>query len=305
MRRYLPFRLAGITAFALASSVAVAGAQQTQQPQQQQQQQQPNQQSDPAQQPITPVRLAQLEDEPQQYMGRRVSVSGEVEDVLGPRVFKIDERNWIDLERELLVVLDTPLAALVNEDDPVTVIGTVRRFVDVQFDREWGWIDLDPEVEARIRTRPVLVATSITGTNPDVGLTVSVVEPPQAAAGGKGTQPGTVGTSGRTAKGDSRPALTNTAELARATDTTHVGRRVSLSSVKVDRTANESGGFWVSADGEELFVLPANDTVKVQAGQTVTVEGHVLRLPRQMEDRIERSSKVGNEEVYVYATSIK
>lgn len=298
--------LATIATIALSGSVAIAAGQQNpsqQQPKQQQQQEATKQTK--AQEPATPVRLSALEDHPQQYIGRRVSVSGEVEGVLGPRIFKIDERNWLDLDRELLVVLDTPLAALLKEDDPVTVTGTVRQFVDVDFEREWGWIDLDPEIEARIRTRPVLVATSVVGSDPDAGLLVSIQEPAQTGVGQQQQQPGTVGTTGRASSGDTRSALTDAAELARASDTTHVGRRVNLSSVKVDRMAAKAGGFWVTANGEELFVLPSDPKTSVQAGQTVNIEGHVLRLPEQMEDRIEKSKKVGNEEVYVYATSIK
>ena len=57
--------------------------------------------------------------------------------MLGPRVFKIDEGHWFGLGGEMLVVMPTHLAALVNEDDRVTVTGTVKEFVRAEFDREF------------------------------------------------------------------------------------------------------------------------------------------------------------------------
>ena len=320
---------AGLTVALSGSAWAVQGTSPQQPPEPQQQKQQQQQQAQPSQEQRKQlpapqsVRLSQLEDDAQQYIGRRVTVSGEVEDVLGPRVFKIDERNWADLDGEILVLMQVPLAALVREDDPVTVTGTLRRYVDVQFDREWGWIDVSPEIEARIRTRPVLVADTLTGTDPDIGMYVSVQPTTQAATGqqnqaqqsgqtgqmGQAGQTGQTGTSGsspkaRTADMDKRPALTNASELAQATDNRHVGRKVMLSTARVDRI-EKAGGFWIASGGEQLFVLPSDDSKTVQAGQTVNLEGYVMRLPEQMESRLEKNNTVGNEEVYVYATSIK
>lgn len=45
--------------------------------------------------------------------------------------------------------------------------------------------------------------------------------------------------------------------------------------------------------------------MRVQPGQTVSIDGRVLRLPEQMEDRIEKSKQVGNEEIYIHATAVK
>lgn len=278
--------------------------QQQQQPQTQQQAQTQNTQ--PSSQPqATAVRLSQLEDNPQQYLGKHISIAGEVDEVLGPRVFKIDESNWADLDGEILVVMEAPLAALVSEEDPVTVTGTLRPFVDVQVEREWGWIGPQPELEADFRSRPVLVARSVVGADPSVGM-VFAVTPATGQQGqtAQGAETGTTGTSGRTAPADSRPALTEVTELAKANDNQHVGRRVDLTSVRVDRTA-KAGGFWITSGGEELYVLSTDQKVKVQPGQTVSIEGRVLRLPEQMEDRIEKSKKVGNEEIYIYATTVK
>ena len=298
-----------------AGSPEAADLQQNQQNQQkqkqkQQQQQQMQSKSDQQQQQATTVRLSQLEENPQQYLGKRISVAGEVDEVLGPRVFKIDEANWADLDGEILVVMEAPLAALVSEEDPVTVTGTLRPFVDVQVEREWGWIDLQPEVEADFRRRHVLVASSIVGADPSVGIVFAVqpagqqIQAPQTGQTGQTAEAGTAGPSGRTPAADSRPALTDVAELAKVADNRYVGRRVTLSSVRVDRTA-KAGGFWITSGGEELYVLATDQNVKIQPGQTVSIDGRVLRLPEQMEDRIEKSKQVGNEEIYIYATAVK
>lgn len=277
-----------------------------QQQQKQQQQQQTPSKSQQEQQALT-VQLSRLEEDPQQYLGKRISVAGEVDEVLGPRVFKIDEANWADLDGEILVVMEAPLAALVSEEDPVTVTGTLRPFLDVHVEREWGWVDMQPELEADFRRRPVLVASSIVGADPSVGM-VFAIQPGgqqgQTAQSGQTSQAGTAGTSGRTPAADDRPVLTDVNELAKVTDHRYVGRRVSLSSVRIDRTA-KAGGFWIAVGGEHLYVLPTDQNAKVQAGETVSIDGRVLRLPKQMEDRIERSRHVGNEEIYVYATAVK
>lgn len=48
---------------------------------------------------------------------------GEVDDGLGPRLFKIDEPNWADLVGAILVSVPTTLAAMAREADRVTMTG--------------------------------------------------------------------------------------------------------------------------------------------------------------------------------------
>ena len=67
----------------------------------------------------TRVKIGDLEENARQHMGKTVSVDAEVEEVLGPRLFTLDERNWGDLDGELLVFVETPLAAVVRDDDLV------------------------------------------------------------------------------------------------------------------------------------------------------------------------------------------
>lgn len=115
------------------------------------------------------VGVNELNENLDQYIGKTVTVRGEVEDVYGERSFTIDEEGI--LGKDLLVISDKPLpprvsgpeeTPLVLKDDTVEVTGTVRRFVATEIEREMG-IDLEPQIEVEIEeNRPVIVAKSIT-----------------------------------------------------------------------------------------------------------------------------------------------
>jgi hypothetical protein len=231
------------------------------------------------------VDLDDLEKNPAKYLGKALTVTGEVNAVLGPKLFEIDEPNWADPDREVLVYTDAPVAALVDEDDRVTVTGTLMPFAEVKMERDWGYSRLGPEVKARISTRPVLVAKHLVDAKGQKVMEI-ILDP--------STPTGTTGT------GDTQGAISSADSIAKATDTALVGRKVVLQSAKVDRVESD-GAFWVrTPSGESVYVMPSNNTVKVQAGQTVNIEGRVLRSP----DHLKAQAK-GAGPVYVYATSIK
>jgi hypothetical protein len=101
------------------------------------------------------------------YDGQTVTVVADVEEVLGPRAFTLDEDSPLrgGVDNDLLVV--SPQAgSLADIDDQwlnnkVRVTGVVRRFAAVDVEREVGW-DLDPRIEAEYEgKRPVLIATSV------------------------------------------------------------------------------------------------------------------------------------------------
>ena len=62
----------------------------------------PMMRSDPAGMKVS---VGDLEEHPSQDQGKTINVTAEVEDVFGPRLFKIDEPNWADLDGEILVYL--------------------------------------------------------------------------------------------------------------------------------------------------------------------------------------------------------
>ncbi|MGE3509893.1 MAG: hypothetical protein AB7N65_13525 [Vicinamibacterales bacterium] len=238
------------------------------------------------------VKLDALEDQPQSYMGQRISVDGEVDQVLGPRLFTLDEPDWIDLEGELLVYMPAPLAAFVRDNDRVTVSGTVKTFVKTDIEREWGWLTLSPETEVEFSKKPVIVADRVIGGDSKRAMMI---------AAGSGTGDRAVGTSGTSSSNTSAP-ITTAASLATADDEM-VGRSVDLDGVKVTGLADQ-GGFFVASKDRQLFVLPeGSKTGQVSVGQTISIEGTVMQMPHRMRDRIKAPDAM-NRHVYIFAENV-
>jgi hypothetical protein len=113
------------------------------------------------------VRVADITGNWANYDGKTVTVVADVEEVLGPRAFKLDEDAPLagGIDNDLLVL--SPRAGnLANIDDQwlnnkVRVTGTVRRFMTSEIEREIGW-DLDRKLESEYEgKKPVLIATSV------------------------------------------------------------------------------------------------------------------------------------------------
>lgn len=108
------------------------------------------------------------------------------------------------------------------------------------------------------------------------------------------------------APGDTREPITDASAIAKG-DQDLVGRWVDLENVKPSRVAATSG-FWIDAGGPSIFVLPARHTegraTEAKPGQTISVEGVVLQMPRSMREQAAREDR-GNDEIYVYATTMK
>lgn len=265
------------------------------------------------------VSIGDLEADPKRYIGQTINVTAEVEDVFGPRLFKIDEPNWADLDGEVLVYLPSDLAALVSEEDRVTVTGTMKMFMKADLEREIGWLEPEPDVEIEFADHPVLVATQIVGGDSDVALAIKINPTAgidkSAADTGKtanerekgdekktgAARESTVGTSGTTGAG---APLTSAADVANG-GRDLVGRRVDLDNVRVGSAAKH--GFWIEASGARLFVLPAPyaaDKPAPSSGKTLSIEGVVLEMPRSMREKAGRADN-GNDEIYVYATTAR
>ena len=117
--------------------------------------------------------------------------------MFGPRLFKIDETGWADLDREVLVYLPSNFAALVREDDTVTVTGTLRMITHPEIERDLAWLEPGPDYTVTFLKRPVLVASRIVGGNNDLAVAIAV-----SGAGATGdTSAGTTGTTGTTGAG--------------------------------------------------------------------------------------------------------
>ena len=109
------------------------------------------------------VKLDDLEDKPENFVGKTVTVDGEVDKPLGPHIFTIDERRWADPARELPVSVPAPFVVTLKKGTVVRITGTVEKVPIDRLEREIGPI-LDAELRAEIQKRPVLVATAVTDT---------------------------------------------------------------------------------------------------------------------------------------------
>jgi hypothetical protein len=106
------------------------------------------------------VKLDDLEDKPESFVGKTVTVEGEVDKVLGPHLFTIDERGWADPARELPVSVPAPFTVALNEDMLIRVTGTVEKVPIDRLEKEIGPIT-DQKLREEIAGRPVLVATAV------------------------------------------------------------------------------------------------------------------------------------------------
>jgi hypothetical protein len=121
------------------------------------------------------VSVGDITEHPDNYIGRTVTVVADLEEVLSPMAFTLDEDDMLQggIDNDLLV-FSRQSSGLQPIDDQwlnnkVRVTGTVGRYTVVELERELGW-DLDTRLEAKFKdaeTRPVIIATSIsrTGTN--------------------------------------------------------------------------------------------------------------------------------------------
>ena len=101
------------------------------------------------------------------YVGKTVTVVADVQEVLGPRAFTLDEDDVLagGIDNDMLVLSPQSGSLTSIENDwtrnKVRVTGTVRRVVVAEIEREVGW-DLEPKIEAEFKdVKAVLVASSV------------------------------------------------------------------------------------------------------------------------------------------------
>jgi hypothetical protein len=275
-RHHLELLLACIALLVAMLMTAPAAQQPTRQPPPQQ----PAAQT-PATRPATTagamkIDLDELEKHPEKFLGKTVTVEGEIDRVLGPNLFTIDERDWVDADREMAVVVPEPFAAIVRSDVPVRVTGTVEKMPIAKIAHG---VFNDQKIKAEIETQPVLVASDIVATQSGVNLRVQVDKPDTSGATG---QP-----------------LTDVNEVAKGNDKNLVGKRVDLNGVMITSVGHE--GFWVrTPSGERIFVLTKGKP-GVKEGQQAEVKGVVLELPEGLKVQV----NAGNESIYILADSVR
>lgn len=110
--------------------------------------------------PTANTSVSEVAENTNQLIGQTVTVRGEVEEIVGANAFRIDDDKIFGGE-EVLVVNAIPEAVPITEGKEVRVTGTVRKFVLVDFERDYDltWdLDLKRKVEAEYEGKPVIVA---------------------------------------------------------------------------------------------------------------------------------------------------
>lgn len=233
------------------------------------------------------VTARQIIENPAAYVGKTVTVSGDVEEIWTPRAFNMDSGLSVG---ELLVVGREPFPQVAEAgnraylvSDVATVTGVVRMFVTADIEREIGW-DLDPRIEAEYNAKPVLIAQSASFRQ---GVNRAATTPNSNANQSVG--------------GDE---ITDYLIIVTAPDPPSlIGRRVHLTDVKVqsvigDRTfyvgPSESQKVLVVLEEEKTPNTPLEGKVDVNPGQTVSFNGVIERMP-SIEEARQRFGKLMNE----------
>jgi hypothetical protein len=102
---------------------------------------------------------------PSQYYGRTLAVAGEIENIVGPNAFTLDEDKLIGAS-DLLVLVANPKTAntAIKDGEYVAVTGVLRSFVvtDIERDYDLTWdLNLQRQLEVEYRNKPVLIVQSV------------------------------------------------------------------------------------------------------------------------------------------------
>lgn len=106
--------------------------------------------------------LGEVADNPNQFMGQTVTLNGEVAEVLGPNVFRIQEDQLIGGSDIIVITTDGQMPVM--EDSQVQVTGEVRQLVITEIERDYdlGWDNtFSTEIEREYTDRPAIVAQSV------------------------------------------------------------------------------------------------------------------------------------------------
>lgn len=234
------------------------------------------------------VTARQVIENPGAYVGKTVTVSGDVEEIWGPSAFNMD--SGVSLG-ELLVVGREPFPNVPDKgantayvvSDTATVTGVVRMMVTADIEREIGW-DLDPRIEAEYNAKPVLIARSISF-RPGANRAA-------ATAGANGNQ------AGNGAEITDYLIIVNTPDRQSL-----VGRRVRLNDVKVQSVVGDRTFYVGPSESQRIFVVldeaktpdsPVEGKYDVTAGQTFSMTGTIERMPSVAEAE-QRFGKLNNE----------
>ncbi len=232
------------------------------------------------------VTAQQIIENPEAYIGKTVTVSGDVEEIHGPKAFNMDSGITIG---ELLVVGREPFPNLADANDRAyvindvaTVTGVVRKFVTADIEREIGW-DLDPEIESEFDGKTVLVANSVGFKPGTASMTTNDADTDQEVAGNNNnTDMDSAADTTNNAAGD---VIKDMAVITKAEDPLILAeRKFDFSQVKVNRVVGPKT-FTIGSGNDELYVM-LDDTAaravgtqgKIDKGDTVNLSGTLRKM---------------------------
>jgi len=246
------------------------------------------------------ITARQVIENPSAYVGKTVTVSGDVEEIWNPRAFNMDSGLSVG---ELLVVGREPFPQVGDANnrayvisDAATVTGVVRMFVKADIEREIGW-DLDSRLEAEFNAKPVLIAQSVNfkpnanraATTANAGQTTMTpngnqmpANANQMMANGNANQAAANG-GNQTATGDK---LTDAGVYNSTADKLSlVGKEIEFSNVRVGRVVGPRTFTVASGGGSEIYVMLDDESArgvgtqgKIGAGKTLSLTGRFERL---------------------------
>ncbi|HXG84058.1 MAG TPA: hypothetical protein VNI84_08525 [Pyrinomonadaceae bacterium] len=228
----------------------------------------------------------QVIENPSQYVGKTVTVSGDVEEIWNPRAFNMDSGLSVG---ELLVIGREPFPQIPQAgnrayviSDVATVTGVVRMLVTAEVEREIGW-DLDPRIEAEFNAKPVLIAQTV---NFRAGAAGSA---PMTTANANANQ-STMNTNQMTTNANANQTMTgNKLTDASIYDSTAdklslVGKETQFSNLRVVRVVGPRT-FTVASGTSEIYVMLDEESArgvgtqgKIGAGKTLNLTGRFERL---------------------------
>lgn len=116
---------------------------------------------------IQSVRVSELYKHPEKWLGKKVTIHGEVEDIEAPNLFTLDGEGMINDEITVVSKMpakngsNSPLAVPVAENEKVEITGKLNRFAIHEVERSYS-LTLDPKVKTEFEgTKYYFVADSI------------------------------------------------------------------------------------------------------------------------------------------------